>query len=453
MTRSHISRSFLILCFLSLVAGCESFLDEKPDKQQVIPSTLRDFQALLDDFSQLNDNDPAAGEVSTDDYYLEDATWASLSETERLQYTWSRENFFTSPYNDWATSYTPVYTANTVLEGLTKVAMTPANQDDWRNVKGQAHFIRGKSFLQVAILWAPAYTKGNATGAWGIPLRLSTDFEEKSRRSNLQESFDQVLSDLQQAAKLLPPTQVHPVRPSKAAAYALLARTHLYMGNYPAVAAYADSALQLHSSLLDFNSLSAEADFPFSQPNEEIIYRSIIPVPNALYISNARIDPELYASYQPGDLRHKLFFKSNGDGTYGFKGSYEGNANLFSGISTAELYLMKAEALAGQGDAAGAMDALNTLLVTRWETGTFLPLEAANAAEALEIIRQDRRRELLMRGIRWLDIKRLNASGAAITMSRSLEGRTYTLPPNDPRYALPIPEDVIRLSGMPQNPR
>ncbi|SEM08104.1 hypothetical protein SAMN05216436_101351 [bacterium A37T11] len=57
-----------------------------------------------------------------------------------------------------------------------------------------------------------------------------------------------------------------------------------------------------------------------------------------------------------------------------------------------------------------------------------------------------------MRGLRWMDIKRLNKEGANITLTRNLNGQIYTLPPNDPRFALPIPEDVIDLSGMQQNP-
>jgi hypothetical protein len=58
-----------------------------------------------------------------------------------------------------------------------------------------------------------------------------------------------------------------------------------------------------------------------------------------------------------------------------------------------------------------------------------------------------------MRGLRWMDIKRLNKDGAKITLTRNVEGNTYTLPPNDLRYALPIPEEVISLTGMPQNIR
>ncbi|HBI87240.1 MAG TPA: RagB/SusD family nutrient uptake outer membrane protein, partial [Sphingobacterium sp.] len=47
----------------------------------------------------------------------------------------------------------------------------------------------------------------------------------------------------------------------------------------------------------------------------------------------------------------------------------------------------------------------------------------------------------------------LNKEGAGITLQRKLNGQTYTLHPGDQRFALPIPEDIIALTGMPQNPR
>ena len=71
----------------------------------------------------------------------------------------------------------------------------------------------------------------------------------------------------------------------------------------------------------------------------------------------------------------------------------------------------------------------------------------------MALILLERRKELLMRGLRWMDLKRLNMEGAAITLTRTVNGQVYTLPPNDLRYALPIPEDVIAISGMQQNPR
>ena len=69
------------------------------------------------------------------------------------------------------------------------------------------------------------------------------------------------------------------------------------------------------------------------------------------------------------------------------------------------------------------------------------------------LIAKERRKELLFRGLRWADLKRYNRDGAHITLTRTVANKVYTLPPNDPRYAIAIPEDIIKMTDMPQNPR
>ena len=81
----------------------------------------------------------------------------------------------------------------------------------------------------------------------------------------------------------------------------------------------------------------------------------------------------------------------------------------------------------------------------------FTPLTALDKEEALKKIRQERRKELLMRGVRWADLKRHNSEGASIELRRVLNGITYTLKPNAPYYALPIPDDIIEQAGVEQN--
>jgi len=57
-----------------------------------------------------------------------------------------------------------------------------------------------------------------------------------------------------------------------------------------------------------------------------------------------------------------------------------------------------------------------------------------------------------MRGLRWMDIKRLNKENRNITIKRLIGGQEFTLSPNANYYALPLPNDIIQLTGMQQNP-
>jgi len=445
----------LILLFLlgSLTTGCESFLDEKPDRKLVVPTTLQDFQALLDNHSAVSYSIPGAGEISADNYYLTDADWASLSrEEDRNMYTWQASHIFREGLNDWNSVYKPVYAANVVLEGLASLPTTGPDAGTRRDVQGQALYYRAMAFFHAAITWAPVYDPATAATALGIPLRLSSDFNIPSTRATVQQSYDRILLDLQAAVPLLPLDVVHPIRPSRAAAYGLLARTYLAMGDYPLAGAYADSSLQLHPALLDFNTLNAAASYPIKAYNPEVIIENIITANNTTLQTRAKVVPELYAAYASDDLRKTVFFRRNADGSYTFKGSYEGSPNLFGGIASDEMYLTRAEARARSGDAPGALQDLNTLLEKRWKAGTFEQFSASTPETALALVLEERRKELLLRGLRWMDLKRLNREGAGITLTRTLNGQTYTLLPRDPHYALPLPDDIIRLSDMPQNP-
>lgn len=95
---------------------------------------------------------------------------------------------------------------------------------------------------------------------------------------------------------------------------------------------------------------------------------------------------------------------------------------------------------------------LNTFLITRHNVYT--PILVNSAPEALEIALLERRKELLLRGVRWTDLRRLNLDKSTQkTLYRNLNGMDYTLMPNSANYVLPIPPNVIELTNMPQNDR
>jgi hypothetical protein len=168
------------------------------------------------------------------------------------------------------------------------------------------------------------------------------------------------------------------------------------------------------------------------------------------------VDSVLYKSYEAEDLRKLLYFQdAQGNGTVAFEGSYTGvGYELFNGLATDELYLLRSEANARLNNLNDAMDDLNFLLSKRYVTGKFAPRVADTKEEALDIILMERRKELLNRGTRWADLRRLNEEPQyATNLKRELGTAVYSLPPNDPRYALLIPGKVIQLSAVNQNPR
>ena len=442
------------LCVILSLGSCKKYLDAKPDKALVIPTTLNDLQAILDFSSRMNEG-TSYSEASADNYYLNNDDYNTLNDDVKKVYTW--ENFSYSDYpNDWARVYDVIYPANIVLEGIEKITPTAQTQVSWNNIKGSALVFRASSLLQGAFIFCKAYDEVTSDKDLGLVLRLSSDFNAPSARGSVRETYNRIITDLKEAAPLLPSTPIHVMRPSKPAAYGLLARTYLSMGKYDSCKKYADLCLQIKHDLFDFNTVSGiNSASPFPLFNKEVIMVTLITQPVYYCISQSftQVDSSLYNSYSDNDLRKTAFFEPSTTG-HNFKGSYSGTPwELFIGISTDEVYLMRAECLAREGNQDAALKDLNKLMETKWRSGLFIPLTSNSPSEALEIILKERRKELIFRNLRWMDVKRLNKEGRNITLTRLISGQKYILTPNDNRYALPLPLDIINRTGVLQNPK
>lgn len=443
--------SFLTFCFFS----CNNYLDVKPNKSLVIASELKDLQALLDNSSVMNFFTTGLGEASADNFYLSINDWNIQDDAIRNLYVWGDEIFYDRFLNAWLSQYTVVYTSNYILETLLNIEQTDVNKNDWNQIKGSSLFFRAFNFYNLLIAFSNAYDAETAENDLGIPLRLTSDFNVPSVRSNVEDSYQQIIDDLNDAIVLLPDKSIHPLRPSKIAAYALLSRVYMAMRNYELADKYAMECLKIDDYLLDYNELNSSQTYPISAFNKEVLFAAGGTV---ISISRMKIDTNLYALYEDSDLRKTIFFTLNNDGfSYKYKGSYNGNVQTsFTGLALDEVYLNRAECLVRLGQYQKGMEILNRLLIKRYKNinSEFLDLIASDTKDALAIILRERRKQLVIRDIRWMDIKRLNKEpGNDIIIKRNLNGETFQLLPNEARYALPLPAAVLELSGMPQNPR
>lgn len=439
---------------LSGLFGCQKgFLDTRPANSLVVPSSLSDFQQLLGN-EQIFNITPGLLEIGSDDYYTSEANLQSqITVQERNGYIWAPDVLQGQPDADWNTPYQQVFYANVVLDGLSSLSVDSTTVGEWQQTKGTALFDRAFAFYNLAITFSAPYSPDSAASDLGIPLRLSSDINDASVRGTLQQTYTQIIKDLNEAIPLLPVNVPIKEFPSKAAAYGLLARAYLDMQQYSNAEAYADSSLQLNNTLMDYNQLSLGVTYPFPKFNVEVLFESEL-TSFALFNSKlTNVDSTLYASYDTNDLRRKGFFSIYKGYPY-FKGTYSGVHTHFGGIATDEIYLIRAECNARLGNTTATLSDLNTLLVNRYQTGEFVPDSASTADQALSLVLTERRKELVFRGIRWNDLRRLNQDPRfAITLERILNGQTYLLPPNDPRYVWQIPIQEIQVSGIQQNSR
>ncbi|MBB2148959.1 RagB/SusD family nutrient uptake outer membrane protein [Pedobacter gandavensis] len=449
-----------IVLVLTLNSCKKGWLDAKPDKTLIIPTTIQDYQAILDNSDVFNANYPGLNDVSSDNYTVTLANWQSSNTAlERNSYRWSSEIYEGETVNfDWTYSYKRILYANIVVEGIAKISTTNQNLKDWNNVKGSALFYRAFSYFNLTQLFCKPFNEQSANNDLGLLIRLSPDPNERVKRATIKETYSQILLDLNTALDLLPSTSTYLTRPSKQAVYALLARIYLSMGNFDSSLKNSNAALGISDLLIDYNTLKPTATLPFVRFSNEIIFHSEATTYKILSKNSFNVDVELYNTYEDNDLRKVLYFTLSGTDVK-FKGNYSGSNNFFSGLAIDEMLLIRAECFARKDKTNEALADLNLLLKTRWKknndgTSTYVDRTASNATIALKIILDERRKELLFRELRWIDLRRLNTeTNLAITLKRTLDGKVYSLAPNDKKYTLSIPPDEIRLSGIEQNSR
>lgn len=445
--------------------GCkDSFLEPKPTTNIVIPTTLNEMEALLNNVDAINKSTPALSQLACDDYeFVDYAKYQSSTATERNSYIWAKDIFEgATGVPDWANGYKTIFYCNNVLAALPKIEVTNLNRKQYNLVKGWALFVRAYALYDLARNFCDIYN-GTPGNKLGLPIRLSPNIDEIAPRSTLQQTYGQIFSDLNSATSLLDPTMaVNRNKASKPTVHALLARIYLSMGDYPKAELYVDSLLTVHSALVDYNPVSNTAVDPFPINVDETIFTTAmitgsytVSIPNAGSFAYSTINSSLMNQYDIVNDRRFLVYNRLAATTgkyYGRRG-YLPLGWYYTGLATDEMYLIKAECLARRNQVGPAMTWVNNLLTKRFVTGTFVPLTATNQTDALNKILLERRKELLWRSLRWSDLKRLNAEGANITLTRVVNGVTYTLPPNDPRYVFPIPDEEIALSGIQQNIR
>lgn len=461
---------FIILFGTIFLVSCskKEFLDTKPDQSLVVPKSLDDLQAILNNEAQMNGFPggqglvPHLGETGADNYFLLDETYNGTITDPLFKsiYRWDKDLVFSEQLFDWNRPYLCVLYSNIVLDAIKHGDF--GEQDHTRSVQimSAAKFYRAHAYYQLAQVFAPPYDPLKAANTLGLPLRMTADINEKLSRATLESTYQLIINDLLESVDGLPIAVDFKTKPTRQAAYALLARVYLTMMEYEKALHFSEACLEVQNDLFDYNRLNATASFPFlnSGIEEEIIFSSTMIGQNnqiPINVFRAKIDNDLYDSYQNGDLRKMAFFIGAAPSGFRFRGSYHGHAHNFAGIAVDEVYLIKAECLARAGQFEGAMKNVELLLKRRWDNDVQFPvLQATNGEDALRIVLEERRKQLIFRGIRWSDIRRLNVGGLEITLKRDLNGETIELPPNDPRYTYPIPEIVMGFNnGYEQNVR
>lgn len=455
----------LYIIFIAVLISCKKqneWLDVKSNKSDVIPTTLEDFQALLDNNDVMNSVYPAVGIIGADNSYVLDQIAISAGTvTERNAYKWAVDIYEGNlSASDWTYPFKTIEYANVVLDGLAKSKLQPDAK--YNSIKGSALFFRAFAYYQLSQIYAKPYNESSASTDIGLPLKLDPDVNNLPGRSTLRETYAQIIQDMTEAETLLPINTDYKTRPSKVAARAMLSKLYLNMQNYSKALQYANLVVINNTNLIDFNTLSTTVNFPFPTPrtnNPEIIFYAETNGYSFNNRQNLVVMSDLFQSYDQNDLRRAVFYKANTNGTMAFGGRYTGGALLFCGVAINEILLIRSECLARTGNFSTALDDVNKLLKERWKKDNgisrYINQSANSEDQALTIILRERRKELPFTGnLRWEDLRRLNMDTRfAKTLNRTIAGQLYTLEPNSSKYVFPIPPVEMNLNPLTQNIR
>lgn len=447
-----------------MVSCGKEFLDVKMNAATVIPATVEDYQRILDNGLGLMNGHQSyrLAFAASDEHVMEDEHWDSFyygtDLIERNAYIWSKEVYENNTVDDWNNAYVRILHANMVLDGLGRMDREESSTIAWKEAKGAALFFRAYNYYQLAQLFCQPFNKESSVTDLGLPLRLESDLEMSVRRSSLWETYQRIMEDLKAAADLLPDQGKVKMRPSKAACYGILARLYLQMEEYDEAGHYASEGLKIRSELMDYKDLVIDQNNPFQrdygQSNPEVVFGSFAKYFAVLNVNRMGVDNGLLNLYEEGDLRKSVFYTKHTSGRYIFKGSFWGSNTPFVGVSTSELYLIRAECLVRKGDWAQGLEIVNNIRRKRFKDEFFKERRANTQNEALRLVLEERRRELAFRGVRWEDLRRLNKNSSTATiLTRNLKGHSYILEPTSNRYTWPLPDDVIKLGNYQQNLR
>lgn len=452
MKRSNIF--FLMMMAAALFTGCSKYTDIKTEGA-LTPGDYINFRYLMNNTDQLERSVDMPDMTSDDVQYKDTGMQQSLSNEYRNAYMWAAQYYdATAADQDWRLLYAANYNCNLVIRDV--MGSTGGTTQLKSEVLAEARVHRAYSYFMLVNMYGKQYNESTQATDLGVPLLLQPDVAETAVRGTVKEAYDNILQDLQAAIPALPERNTYNIYPSKAAAYAMLAKVYLQMGRYTDAALYADSALNIQHTLLNLPTLS---NYPQRIDNPEIILSKVAGSSHA-YSARQVLSDELLALYDPKDFRYSYFTQDYMQGSNVYRVYAKENvsgSNRNIGLSVPEIMLIKAECQARGNDAGSAMNTLNALRAARFSAADYTPLTAASADDALVKVLQERRRELCFSCVRWFDQKRLftdSRFAKDITRTNLLTGESFTLSPGSNRYLFPIPQYNITLNpSLVQNPR
>ncbi|MET3025739.1 RagB/SusD family nutrient uptake outer membrane protein [Flavobacterium sp. UW10123] len=425
-----------ITLFVAAIAlsSCDDYLDITP-VGKVIPESLEEFRAVLTKGYAQYPEHKSLSAVRTDELVMnEDNSEVSIY---RDVYLWKDANPDKSTLDfHYQDLYSVIFYTNVVINEASKKVEA---SEEKNQLLGEAYALRAMANFDLVNLFGKPYNATTAGTDKGVPLALEIDLEQVFVPQSVENVYNQIISDTNEAEKLIninkQPTGLN-YRFSKIALFSLESRVYLYQQQWQKSLDAANKALEINNTLIDLKAtpvLATKFDGKESILALEDGY--IVGIQRASFAS-----VDLISAYnKTTDLRFPLYFTASGSR---FRIAKGGNDNQKSSFRTSELYLTKAETLLKLDKINDAKAIVLNFIKNRYSAAGYTQLEGEvntmNKADLTNFIYEERHREFAVEGHRWFDLRRTTQK----QIVHKFLSTESTLIQNDPRYTIIYPANA-----------
>ncbi len=397
--------------------------------------------------------------------------------------------------------YNVIGCCNFLLANVDKVRENIYNDEDFDRLEqycGEAYFARALAYSELIKLFCKAYESDEkAADALGVVLKKEYYSDSVLVRSSLKDSYAFVIEDLKRAEDCLQLSKEEEKDASLTfysspyfsiyTVYALRARVALYMKDYENAIKYStlliesdrfalSSASEIYTTMTDYLSYTNksisyyEYMWRYNLSTESIWQVGFTTTSYGGALGSIFFNWD-FTSYKPdyvpaqwvlelyaaNDMRYNVFFTQVTTGhshglTWPLLAKYWGNQELFDAAQLrhvsepqvfrlAEQYLIRAEAYVNKQEYSKASADIVELRKARYSSSASASLTKENA---MDIIEEERVKELYMEGFRLQDLKRWNKGFERKPQEQSLSnGSSLKVEAGAPCFVWPIPQHEI----------
>lgn len=448
------------------ITSCEEYTDVTPKGALVIETAAQFYEMV---------SLPNRGYPINNFQYLSDDQWMKESNVigitpnvDIINFTFDETTdrvslLKTSSFYNQAYSY--INRWNTIIS---LVDNSKGDESTKQLAKAEAKINRAYDHFLLVNTYAKGYDPQTATTDGGICIMDKFDLEAQPAKSTVAQVYDFIHKDIEDALPYLQEKPLDVYHPSLAFAYAFKAKVHLFKREIAKAREAAEKSLSYNNQIFDLVAYSKQGGptvvtVPAASNVEVLSYQYMTGYNEMNFAYQNVISPELRTLFGTNDARFNLFFNTTsttnldqGSNTAYWSVVYTRFFYPTVGMKTTEVYLMQAECFAREDKFAEAVAVLNTLRAKRILSGTVNLTVPTTRAATMQLVINERRKELLLGFNRFFDLKRLNTEteyAKTVTrlfplVNKTVPQKTYTLLPNSKLYIIPFP-----LSALTKNPK